>query len=40
MPAWLVVREHAHVGGDVEALCARFHASNAAMTRRVADLFG
>src|SRR4051794_2522231 len=39
MPAWLVVREHARVGGDVEALCARFRASNAAMTRRVADLF-
>ena len=40
MPAWLVVREHARVGGDVEALCAQFNASNAAMSRRVADLFG
>ena len=40
MPAWLVVREHARVGGDVEALCCAFGASQAAMTRRVADLFG
>src|SRR3954449_7660520 len=39
MPAWLVVREHARVSGDVEQLCAAFNASNAAMTRRVADLF-
>src|SRR4051812_1752409 len=39
MPAWLVVREHARVGGDIEKLCARFKASNAAMSRRVDDLF-
>src|SRR3954468_12489546 len=39
MPAWLVVREHARVGGDIEQLCRAFSASNAAMTRRVSDLF-
>jgi len=40
MPAWLLVREHARVGGDVERLCAAFNASAAAMGRRVADVFG
>jgi hypothetical protein len=39
MPAWLVVREHARVGGEVAVLCRMFDASVAAMTRRVADLF-
>lgn len=40
MPRWLVVREHARCGGDIEALCQAFGASGAAMTRRVGDLFG
>jgi hypothetical protein len=40
MPRMLVVREHAACGGDIPVLCERFGASGAAMTRRVADLFG
>jgi hypothetical protein len=40
MPAWLVIREHARVGGDIDQLCATFDASRAAMERRVSDLFG
>lgn len=40
MPRWLVVREHASCGGDLESLCVRFGASGAAMRRRVDDLFG
>jgi hypothetical protein len=39
MPRWLVVREHARVGGDLEALCQTFRSSNAAMQRRVEALF-
>ncbi len=40
MPTWLVVREHARVGGELEPLCAAFDASKAAMQRRIDDLFG
>lgn len=40
MPAWLMVREHARCGGDVDALCRTFDSSCRAMERRVADLFG
>jgi hypothetical protein len=40
MPQWLMVREHARVGGNVDALCQTFRTSGVAMTRRVADLFG
>lgn len=40
MPSWLVVREHARCDGDISTLCGTFDASGAAMTRRVADLFG
>lgn len=39
MPAWLVIREHARVRGDVDQLCTTFDASRAAMERRVSDLF-
>jgi Zn-dependent peptidase ImmA (M78 family) len=39
MPAWLFVREHARVNGDVDALCARFGTSRIATERRIADLF-
>jgi hypothetical protein len=40
MPGWLMVREHARSGGDVEALCRVFDSSKAAMERRFAGLFG
>ncbi|HEV2752900.1 MAG TPA: ImmA/IrrE family metallo-endopeptidase [Solirubrobacteraceae bacterium] len=40
MPAWLMVREHARVGGDLDRLITTFRTSGVAMTRRVADLFG
>jgi hypothetical protein len=40
MPAWLVIREHARVRGDIDELCETFDASRAAMDRRIADLFG
>lgn len=40
MPRWLIVREHARVGGDLEALCAAFDSSQAAMQRRLDALFG
>jgi hypothetical protein len=40
MPQWLLVREHARALGDIDALCATFGSSKAAMTRRVSDLFG
>jgi hypothetical protein len=40
MPQWLMVREHARVGGDLASLCETFRASGVAMRRRVADLFG
>ena len=40
MPRWLLVREHARAGGDVAELCRVFGSSNAAMERRIADLFG
>jgi len=40
MPEWLVLREHARVGGDIARLCVTFDSSKAAMERRVADLFG
>ncbi len=40
MPRWLVVREHTVCGGDLKAMCARFDSSEAAMQRRIADLFG
>lgn len=36
MPRWLLMREHAACGGDIDALCARFASSRAAMERRVA----
>ena len=39
MPRWLLVREHARAGGDVAELCRVFGSSNAAMERRIADLF-
>jgi hypothetical protein len=38
MPRWLLVREHAACNGDVDALCARFSSSRAAMERRVAHV--
>lgn len=40
MPAWLMVREHARVGGELDRLITTFRTSGVAMTRRVADLFG
>ena len=40
MPHWLLVREHARARGDVAELCRVFDSSNAAMERRIADLFG
>ena len=40
MPAWLMGREHARVGGDLDRLITTFRTSGVAMTRRVADLFG
>lgn len=38
MPRWLLVREHSACGGDLDALCARFSSSRAAMERRVAHV--
>jgi hypothetical protein len=38
-PRWLLVREHSRVGGDLAELCRVFDSSNAAMERRIADLF-
>ena len=38
MPRWLLVREHAACGGDIEQLCARFASSRAAMERRIAHV--
>lgn len=38
MPRWLLVREHAACGGDLDVLCARFASSRAAMERRVAHV--
>lgn len=38
MPRWLLVREHAACNGDLDALCARFTSSRAAMERRVAQV--
>jgi hypothetical protein len=40
MPAWLVVREVARVGRDLDQLCPLFRASGVALTRRIDDLFG
>jgi IrrE N-terminal-like domain len=40
MPRWLFVREHARARGDVAELCRVFESSNAAMERRICDLFG
>ena len=40
MPRWLLVREHASARGDMSELCRVFDSSNAAMERRIADLFG
>jgi hypothetical protein len=40
MPASLVRREHARVGGNLEALCAAFAVSAKAMTRRLEAKFG
>jgi Zn-dependent peptidase ImmA (M78 family) len=40
MPQWLMIREHARVGGDLDQLITTFRTSGVAMTRRVADLFG
>jgi hypothetical protein len=37
---WLFVREHARVGGDLEALCATFGSSQAAMQRRIETVYG
>jgi len=36
----LFVREHARVGGDLEALCAAFDSSQAAMQRRIETVYG
>lgn len=35
MPRWLLVREHAACGGDIDTLCQRFASSRRAMARRV-----
>jgi hypothetical protein len=40
MPQWLMVREHARLGGDLDQLIKTFRTSGVAMKRRVADLFG
>jgi hypothetical protein len=40
MPRWIFVREHARAGGDLEALCARFDSSQAAMQRRIDTVYG
>jgi IrrE N-terminal-like domain len=40
MPQWLMVREHARAGGDVDRLVKTFRTSGVAMRRRVEDLFG
>lgn len=40
MPQWLMVREHARTGGDLDRMCKAFRTSGVAMARRMADLFG
>lgn len=40
MPRWLLIREHTRARADVAELCRVFDSSNAAMERRIADLFG
>lgn len=40
MPQWLMVREHARAGGELDPMCKAFRTSGVAMSRRMADLFG
>ena len=40
MPQWLMVREHARAGDDLDRMCKAFRTSGVAMSRRLADLFG
>ncbi len=40
MPQWLMVREHARAGGELDPMCKTFRTSGVAMSRRMADLFG
>lgn len=40
MPQWLMVREHARAGGELDRMCKAFRTSGVAMSRRMADLFG
>ena len=39
MPQWLMVREHARAGGELDPMCKTFRTSGVAMSRRMADLF-
>lgn len=40
MPQWLMVREHARAGGEIDRMCRTFRTSGVAMSRRIEDLFG
>jgi hypothetical protein len=40
MPQWLMVRQHARLGDDVDQMCRAFRTSGVAMGRRMADLLG
>ena len=40
MPQWLMVREHAIAGGELDRMCTTFRTSGVAMSRRIEDLFG
>ena len=39
MPQWLLVREYAELGDNLDAMCKRFRTSGVAMNRRMATLF-
>jgi hypothetical protein len=39
MPQWLMVREHARAGGELDRMCRTFRTSGVAMSRRIEDLF-
>ena len=39
MPQWLMVREHARAGGELDRMCKTFRTSGVAMSRRIEDLF-